>query len=71
MSHTSNKSELAAFISNELKNFSELPSDYKLVPGVGFSDIRLVWSSASRYISLLISTTEEADTRIVYMLRML
>lgn len=64
MSHTSNKSELAAFISNELKNCSELPSDCELVLGGGFSDIRMVWSSASRDLSHLISTTEEADTRI-------
>ena len=64
MSHTSNKSELAAFISNELKNCSELPSDCELVLGGGFSDIRMVWSSTSRDLSHLISTTEEGDTRI-------
>jgi hypothetical protein len=64
MSHTSNKSELAAFISNELKNCSELPSDCELVLGGGFSDIGMVWSSASRDLSHLIRTTEEADTRI-------
>ena len=65
MSHTSNKSELAAFISNALKNCSEIPSDCKCVRGGGFSDIRMVWSSVSRNISHLISTTEEADTMII------
>lgn len=66
MSHTSNKSVLAFFISNELKNCFELPSDGELLLGGGFSDIKMVWSSASRNLSHLISTTEEADTRIFF-----
>ena len=64
MSHTSNRFELASFISNELKNCSELPSDCELVLGASFSDIRMVWSSASRDLSHLISTTKAADARI-------
>ena len=72
MSNTLNKSELQAFLSNELKNCSEqVPLDCELVLGGGFNDIKTVWSSASRDLSHLISTTEGADTRIFYMLWML
>ena len=65
MSSTLNKSELQAFLSNELKNCSEqVPLDCELVFGGSFNDITTVWSSASRDLSHLISTTEEAETRI-------
>ena len=65
MSNTLSKSELQAFLSNELKNCSEqVPLHCELVLGGGFNDIKTVWPSASRDLSHLISTTEEADTRI-------
>lgn len=60
-----NKSELAAFLSNELMCCNVIPSASELVLGGGFSDVKMVWSSRPRSVSHLSSDTEEADTRLL------
>lgn len=64
--HSSNKAELASFLSNEIRGKADhVPANCELVLGGGFSDMKSVWSSSRQTVAALQSTHEEADTRLL------
>ena len=66
LSLSSNKADLAAFLSRALiEKAKSLSQEYELVVAGGFENILDAWSSFGRPVDGLKSTHEEADTRLI------